>query len=223
MAGEYLKNSSILLAFTFFFFFIFVTPAIIFLQSQDCQCVFTFIPGSPGSPGRPGSPYIGKSHSIIEQYSLRHSFWEKHGKCSQLNSCCRYIHIYIYICLIYILSSFKTFGEIIQFSQLLIQRWVDPYAGFSGVSLSLSVPCSLSLLSEGEREKRRRNPYVLLLSGKWFAAEAEAIGWSEDYLHLNNTPYSRGLFLTSDNQELAVWTHGHIKTIHMKSLSHLKV
>lgn len=51
-----------------------------------------------------------------------------------------------------------------------------------------AVPCSLSLLPEGEREKRRRNS-----SGKWPAAEAEAISWNEDYLHLNNAPYSRGL------------------------------
>lgn len=143
MAGEYLKNSTIFLAF-----FIFMTLTVTFLWSQDCQCSIYLYPRKSRKPRK---PWFTLHRKITQHYRTVFTQAQYLRKTWQMLPA--EFLLYVYICLIYILSSFKIFGEIIQFSQLLIQGLVDHFADFSGFSLLLPVYCSLSSLPEGEKEK----------------------------------------------------------------------
>lgn len=90
--------------------------------------------------------------------------------------------IYIYT------VSFQELGEIIQFSQLLIQNWLTL------LQISLPVHDSLASLPEGrKRSKRRTSSHVLLIPGKWFAREVEALLKWGLCVQLNNASESSAL------------------------------
>lgn len=145
IASEYLRKRVTFLVFIFppCFPVVFVTLTITVLWSQDCQCSIYLYPRKSRKPRK---PWFTLHRKITQHYRMTFTQTQSLEKAWQML-------LAEYLPSLYILSCFKKFGEIIQFSQLLIQELVDHFADFWGFSLFLPVDCLLAFLPEGKKEK----------------------------------------------------------------------